>query len=41
MEDVAEDIRTFLDSPKSAGGAGCSPGLHHGGQYNGENFEQF
>ena len=38
FENVAQDIRTFLDSPQSCRGAGCSPGLHHGGQYNGENF---
>ena len=36
MEDVCDDLKTFLDSPKSAGGAGCTPGQHHGGQYNGE-----
>ena len=36
METVCETIKTFLDSPKSADGAGCSPGQHHGGQYNGE-----
>jgi hypothetical protein len=38
LESVSEDIKTFLDSPKSSGGAGCSPGQHHGGQYNGEIF---
>ena len=38
FENVAQDIRTFLDSPQSCRGAGCSPGLHHGGQYNGEKF---
>ena len=32
---VCTDIKQFLDSPKSAGGAGCSPGQYHGGQYNG------
>ena len=38
LESVSEDIKTFLDSPKSSGGAGCTPGQHHGGQYNGDIF---
>ena len=31
MEEVCDNIKTLLDSPKSAGGLGCSPGHHHGG----------
>jgi hypothetical protein len=38
LQSGSEDIKTFLDSPKSAEGAGCTPGQHHGGQYNGEIF---
>lgn len=38
---VPEEIRTFLDSPRSVGGAGCSPGQYHGGQYNGKRFYSF
>ena len=36
METVCTDISGYLDSPKSAGGAGCSPAAYHGGQYNGK-----
>ena len=36
LEHAAEDLKKFLNSPKSAGGAGCTPGQHHGGQFNGE-----
>ena len=35
LEEISENIKVFLDSPKSAGGGGCTPGQHHGGQYNG------
>ena len=38
LSSVCDDVKVFLDSPKSAGGAGCTPGQHHGGQYNGENY---
>ena len=36
LETVCTAIKQYLDSPKSAGGAGCSPGQYHGGQYNGQ-----
>ena len=36
MDAVCTDIKQYLDSPRSAGGAGCSPGQYHGGQYNGQ-----
>ena len=36
MENICEKVKSFLDSPKSEGGAGCTPGQHHGGQYNGK-----
>ena len=36
LDNVCDEIKHFLDSPHSAGGAGCTPGQHHGGQYNGE-----
>ena len=35
LEKISDNIKVFLDSPKSAGGGGCTPGQHHGGQYNG------
>ena len=35
MTQVCDNIKQYLDSPKSAGGAGCSPGQYHGGSYNG------
>ena len=36
LENVCDDIKHYLDSPHASGGAGCTPGQHHGGQYNGE-----
>ena len=36
LDQVCTVIKQFLDSPKTAGGAGCSPGQYHGGQYNGQ-----
>lgn len=33
---VVCDIKKFLDSSKTVGGAGCTPAAHHGGQYNGK-----
>ena len=36
LENICDDIKHFLDSPHASGGAGCTPGQHHGGQYNGE-----
>ena len=36
LENVCDEIKISLDSPKSAGGIGCSPGQHQGGQYTGE-----
>ena len=41
LASVPGDIRGFLDSPRSQGGAGCSPGQHHGGQYNGKGYTFF
>ena len=38
LEPVSEVIKKLLDSPKSNGGLGCSPGQYHGGQYNGDIF---
>ena len=35
LDSIPGAIRSFLDSPRSDGGAGCSPGQYHGGQYNG------
>ena len=34
MDPVSAVIKTFLDTSKVAGGAGCTPGQHHGGKYN-------
>ena len=36
LSDVFTKIKTFLDSSKTSGGAGCTPAAHHGGQYNGK-----
>ena len=36
LESVIEDIKSFVDSPKSRGGLGCTPAQYHGGQYNGK-----
>ena len=36
MDPVSAVIKTFLDTSKVAGGAGCTPGQHHGGKYNGK-----
>jgi hypothetical protein len=36
LDTVCDTIKKFLDAPKSEGGVGCSPGQHHGGQYNGK-----
>ena len=36
MDPVCETIKTFLNTSKVAGGAGCTPGQHHGGKYNGK-----
>ena len=31
FETACCDIKQYLDSPKRSGGAGCTPGQHHGG----------
>ena len=36
LNQVVSDIKKFLDSSKTVGGAGCTPAAHHGGQYNGK-----
>ena len=41
LTSVPGDIRGYLDSPRSVGGAGCSPGQYHGGQYTGKSFQIF
>ena len=33
---IVSDVKDFLDSSKTIGGAGCTPAAHHGGQYNGK-----
>ena len=38
MPEVVENIKKFLDSSKTLGGAGCTPAAHHGGQYNGKDI---
>ena len=35
LDSACCEIKQYLDSPKRLGGAGCTPGQHHGGQYNG------
>ena len=32
---TCDEIRNFLNTSKVDGGAGCTPGQHHGGKYNG------
>ena len=39
MEHISTLLKVFLDSPKSEEGAGCTPGQHHGGQFNGKNIK--
>ena len=41
LDIVCENIKTFLDSPKTAGGAGCTPGAHQGGAYNDKKLKSF
>ena len=38
LSNVVCDIKNFLDSSKTIGGAGCTPAAHHGGQYNGKDI---
>ena len=35
LDSSCSEIKQYIDSPKRLGGAGCTPGQHHGGQYNG------
>ena len=35
MGSVGASIQSFLNTSKVVGGAGCTPGHHHGGKYNG------
>ena len=36
LESVTEVLKSFVDTPKSRGGLGCTPAQYHGGQYNGK-----
>ena len=38
MKSVCGSIKSFLNTSKATGGAGCTPGQHHGGKYNGKNL---
>ena len=38
FSEIKEETKTLLNSSKSAGGVGCSPGQAHGGQYNGKDI---
>ena len=35
MGSVSASIKSFLNTSKAVGGAGCTPAQHHGGKYNG------
>ena len=35
LESVCASIKTYLNTSKAENGAGCTPGQHHGGKYNG------
>ena len=36
LKDAVAEITKYLNTPKAAGGAGCTPAQHHGGKYNGK-----
>ena len=36
LTSVCSSIKSFLNASKAGGGAGCTPGHHHGGKYNGK-----
>ena len=35
LDSICTLIKTYLNTSKATGGAGCTPGHHHGGKYNG------